>query len=434
MQDRANLDRVTGVQGSAILKDSELDPPGARAPARVLVVDDSRAQRQLLAVFLRRWGYEVLQSGSAEEALVLCATEPVDIVISDWMMTGMTGVEFCKQFRALPRAVYGYFILLTSKSEKAEIADGLEAGADDFVPKPVSSEELRARLRAGMRIISMQAELVEKNRVVAQTLDELQRLYDSLDRDLVEARKLQQTLVRDRRRDYGRAAVTLMIRSAGHVGGDLVGSFPIDAHRVALYAVDVSGHGVASAMMTARLAGYLSGSSPDQNMAFKLLPDGSRAVRAPAELMAAFNRLMLEELQVEQYFTMAYAEVDLRSGAVVLAQAGHPHPLVMRRDGRVERVGSGGMPVGLIPDARYEDAEVQLQRGDRLFLMSDGITECPGEGGFDLGEEGLARMLIRLGDLDSGALLEALIWDLAGFAGTDRLPDDVSALVLDYRG
>ncbi|MCB6178013.1 fused response regulator/phosphatase [Rhodobacter sp. Har01] len=415
------------------MKQDHLSGETVGAPARVLVVDDSRAQRQLLAMYLRRWGYEVFESASAEEALALCSAMRIEVVISDWMMTGMTGVEFCKRFRALPREGYGYFILLTSKSEKSEIADGLEAGADDFVPKPVSSEELRARLRAGMRIISMQAELVEKNRVVAQTLEELQRLYDSLDRDLVEARKLQQTLVRDRFRDFGRATVSLMIRSSGHVGGDLVGCFQLDDRRIAAYSVDVSGHGVASAMMTARLAGYLSGSSPEQNLAFQAMPDGGRMVRPPARLMMEFNRMMLEELQVEQYFTMAYAEVDLLSGDVRLAQAGHPHPVVLRSDGRLERVGSGGMPVGLIPDAVYDDTHFTLHRGDRLFLMSDGITECPGEGGFELGEDGLKRMLVRLADLDSPALLEALVWDLARHAGTDRLPDDVSGLILDFR-
>ncbi len=422
------------MQGSAALKDTlEIGGPGQVRPARVLVVDDSRAQRQLLSVYLRRWGYEVIESASGEEALAICAASSVDVVISDWMMAGMTGVEFCKRFRALARESYGYFILLTSKSEKAEIARGLEAGADDFVPKPVSSDELRARLRAGMRIISMQSELVEKNRVVAQTLEELQRLYDSLDRDLVEARKLQQTLVRDRFRDFGRATVSMMIRASGHVGGDLVGCFQIDPQRVAVYSVDVSGHGVASAMMTARLAGYLSAASADQNLAFRLLPDGRREVLSPAELMGAFNRLMLDELQVEQYFTMAYADIDLASGRVRLAQAGHPHPVILRAGGRLERVGQGGLPIGLIPHAGYEDTEFRLGPGDRLFLMSDGVTECPGQDGFDLGEEGLTRLLSRLADMPSPSLLEALVWDLAVHAGTERFPDDVSGLILDYR-
>ena len=143
---------------------------------------------------------------------------------------------------------------------------------------------------------------------------------------------------------------------------------------------------------------------------------------------------MLEEIQVEQYFTMAYAVLDLATGKVVLTQAGHPHPMVLRADGRLEMVGDGGLPIGLIPDATYDDSAVTLGAGDRLFLMSDGITECPGPTGLDLGEEGLALMLERLEGLDSPALLEALVWDLAAHAGSDRFSDDVSGVLLDYRG
>ncbi|MFE3836560.1 PP2C family protein-serine/threonine phosphatase [Pseudogemmobacter sonorensis] len=403
------------------------------APLRVLVVDDSRAQRQLLAVFLRRMGHEVAQSATAEEALELCAAQPVDLVISDWMMPGMNGVEFCRRFRALPREGYGYFILLTSKSERAEIALGLEAGADDFATKPVSAGELRARLRAGERILSMQAQLVERNRQVAEALAEQRRLYDALDRDLIEARKLQQTLLRDRHRDFGAARASMLIRASGHVGGDLVGAFRLDDSRAAVYSVDVSGHGVASAMMTARLAAYLSG-SVEQNLAFRQMPGGARTVRGPAELAGAFNRLMLDEIQVEQYFTMAYAEIELDSGRVRLAQAGHPHPMVIRADGGIERVGAGGLPIGLIPEAGFDEVEFSLAPGDRLFLVSDGITECPGRAGADLGEAGLADLILRLAALESGEFLEALVWCLTDFAGTGAFPDDVSALMLDYLG
>lgn len=401
------------------------------ATSRVLVVDDSRAQRHILAMYLRRWGYQVIEATSGEEALALCAEMPMGFIISDWMMTGMSGVEFCRQFKALPQESYGYFMLLTSKSEKSEIADGLLAGADDFVAKPVGSDELRARLRAGQRILSMRAELVEKNRQIAANMQELQKLYDALDRDLVEARKLQQTLVSERFRDYGAGSVSLMIRTSGHIGGDLVGSFRIDDQRVAVYSVDVSGHGVASAMMTARLAGYLSGSSPEQNLAMQQLPEGRRG---PAELAQAFNRLMIEDLQVEQYFTMVYAEIDLQTGAVALVQAGHPHPMVMRADGRIERIGEGGLPIGLIEAASYDTLTLQLAKGDRLILMSDGLTECLGPGGEELGEDGVKNMLTHLADLQSPELLEALIWDLSRFASSDSFADDVSAAVLDYRG
>ena len=414
---------------SATTEDPGLSGP--KAARHVLVVDDSRAQRHMLSMQLRRWGYQVSDCETAQAALDICAREEVEIIISDWMMPGLTGIEFCRKFRGLARESYGYFILLTSKSEKTEIADGLEAGADDFLAKPVSGSELRARLRAGERMLAMQAELLAKNRMVAQTLSELQKLYDSLDRDLIEARKLQQTLIRDRVRDYGWARASLMLRNSGRVGGDLVGSFRVDEDRVAIYSIDVSGHGVASAMMTARLAGFLTGSSPEQNLAYQLGPDGAHVLLPPDEVAGRFNRLMLEEIQAEQYFTMVFAVIDRTLGRISLVQAGHPHPMLVRPTGQVLRLGDGGLPIGLVPGAGYEACEIPIGPGDRLVLVSDGFTECPLPDGADFGEDGLIRSLTASAHLNGADLLEALVWDLTQQAGDESFPDDVSGIVFD---
>lgn len=404
------------------------------AQLRVLVVDDSKAQRKVLAMSLARWGYAVVEAASGDEALTLCRREAFDFVLSDWMMPGMTGLEFCKEFRAIPREGYGYFILLTSKSEKAEIADGLDCGADDFLTKPVSPDELRARLRAGERIVGMQQELVQKNKLVRSTLDELRKIYDSLDRDLIEARKLQQSLVPDRFRDFGGGTASLLLRPSGHVGGDLVGCFEIDADRVAIYSVDVSGHGVASAMMTARLAGLLSGNSPDQNIALSLSGAGICESWPPETVASRLNKLMLEDLQVDQYFTLAYAEISLVTGDVCLVQAGHPHPVILRKAGTIETLGVGGMPIGLILNAEYQRVDARLTPGDRLFLLSDGVTECPDQTGAELGEAGLETILQRNSALASPDLLGALIKDLTLFHRGPDFPDDVSGVVFDFVG
>jgi sigma-B regulation protein RsbU (phosphoserine phosphatase) len=406
----------------------------AFVPRSVLVVDDSAAQRKLVALQLARWGYQVTEAASGDAALLLCQRQKFEIILSDWMMPGMDGLAFCKAFRALPRESYGYFILLTSKSEKTEIASGLENGADDFVTKPVNSDELRARLRAGERILMMQEELFEKNDLITATLQELQKVYDSLDRDLIEARKLQQTLVRDRLRDFGRAQAALMLHSSGHVGGDLVGSFVIDDNRIGVFSIDVSGHGVASAMMTARLAGLLTGVSPAQNLALRINDQGKQDAWPPCEIAARLNRLMLDEIQVEQYFTMAYAELDLSTGKGILVQAGHPHHVIIRKNGSIEGVGDGGLPIGLIPDVSFDQVDFCLKAGDRLFLVSDGVTECMDAQGVELGAKGLEKILTNNMALSSPDLLEALVWDLHSYADNGDFTDDVSGLILDYRG
>jgi sigma-B regulation protein RsbU (phosphoserine phosphatase) len=267
----------------------------------------------------------------------------------------------------------------------------------------------------------MQAELMDRNRA-------LRRLYDALDRDLAEARRLQDSLVRDRLRDLGKAEVSLLLRPSGHVGGDLVGWFPLTADKIALYALDVSGHGVASALMTARLEGMLSPHAPGRNVAFQ---DGQ--VLAPDAVAARLNRMMTDEMRVDQYFTLVYAELALDSGTVRLVQAGHPHPLVLHRTGFVNRIGAGGFPVGLLPDASFQTLTFTLRPGDRLVIPSDGFTECPGKAG-DLGEAGLAALLRGKAGVSGMALHDALLQGLADHAGGGDFPDDVSAVILDYRG
>lgn len=409
--------------------------PAAQAqPLHVLVVDDSGLQRRILAASLTRWGYRVTEAGSGQDALAVCQTDPPDLVLSDWMMPGMDGLDFCRAFRNLPREEYGYFLLLTSKSEKEDVALGLDCGADDFLTKPVNPAELRARISAGTRIIGMQRQLTEKNRLIGSTLKELQVLYDALDSDLVEARKLQQSLVRERFRDFGGAQVSLLLRPSGHVGGDLVGFYPAGDTRVGLFAIDVSGHGISSALMTARLAGYLSSASAEYNVALTRRADGSHAPLPPARVVETLNRLVLEELQTEHYFTLLLADLDLATGRVVMVQAGHPHPLIQRVDGRLEVLGQGGLPVGLIDSAGFHEFDCTLSPGDRLVILSDGVLECPDPQNALLGNDGIARMLERLRSMTGGSFLEAMIWHLTEHAGGRDFPDDVSAIFLEFTG
>lgn len=416
---------------SPALRDAA-DAAGSRV-LTVLVVDDSRAQRRLICAGLQGSGYTVLQAESADQALALFGQHGADLILSDWMMPGMTGIDLCRAIRGLSREDYVYFILFTAKADKAAVAEGLEVGADDFLPKPVDPVELRARIRAGERLLTMQRELRNKNTLLTETLDELRTLYDTLDRDLVDARALQQSLLRERQQHFSTGQASMLLRPSGHIGGDMVGCFAIDDRRIGLYGFDVSGHGVASALLTARLAGLMSGASAEHNIAIELA-DGVQRPRCPALVAQAMNQLLMSEIQTDRYATLCYAEIDCQDGQVRLVQAGHPHPVVQHGDGRITHLGSGGLPIGLLADASYESFSTRLEPGDRLILVSDGITECPNATGEELGQEGFDVMLRRLSALRGNELTEALIWELARWAGHDDFPDDISCAVFEYDG
>ena len=400
----------------------------------MLIVDDSRAHLKLMSTILKRWGFKVAEASTGTEALEHLAEHPVDLVLSDWVMPGMSGIELCEQFRASGGESYVYFILLTSKSEAEDVARGLAAGADDFLSKPIDRNELQARIAAGERLIAMQRSVVEKNRLLEATLGQLQTLYDGIARDLIEARRLQQSLVPERFRTFPEGDVSLLLRPSGHVGGDLVGTITTEGDELGLYAIDVSGHGIASALLTARLAGYFSGSTPAHNIALVPTEDGGHQIRTPADICQGLNALTIGDLETELYFTMLFARCNLATGEVEIAQAGHPNPMIQRADGSVEFPGEGGMPIGLIEEALFGTITAELAPGDRLMFYSDGFTEQVNPEGDMLDEEGLARIAGLQADTMGGDFIEALIWHLADYAGDAEFDDDVSAVVFEYRG
>lgn len=398
----------------------------------VLVVDDSRAHCRLMSRTLERWGYRAREAGSGREALEICRAEEISLVISDWMMPGMTGVEFCRAYRELIGERPGYFILLTAQTEREALAEGLENGADDFLSKPFNAIELRARLRAGERMLNAQRDLTVKNGELSATLGKLSEAYGAIDRDLREARKFQEGLVPERFVPLGGADISLLFRPSGHVGGDMVGYFDIRPGEKGLYAVDVSGHGVSSALMTARIASYFSDAAPERNIALRRAPDGY-AMLPPDEVCRRLNALLQRDGESDLYLTMILARLVIETGEVTLCQAGHPSPLILRADGGMEFREAFGMPIGLVDDAEFSTTGIALGAGDRLLLYSDGITECPDPEGTILDEAGLTDILQDLGATDGPTYLSDLVAALERYACTDDFPDDLSAVLIERR-
>ena len=127
---------------------------------KVLIAEDDVVSRRMLQVFLMRWGYQVVMATDGAEAWrVLESSDAPRLAIVDWMMPVMDGIEICRREREAQRALPAYIILLTARGANEDIVKGLDAGADDYVTKPFNREELRARVRVGVRILELQSNL-----------------------------------------------------------------------------------------------------------------------------------------------------------------------------------------------------------------------------------------------------------------------------------
>jgi two-component system, cell cycle response regulator len=134
---------------------------GATPPLNVLVAEDDAVSRHILEVRLRSWGYNVRTVVNGVQALdAMQSQDAPTLLLLDWMMPGIDGIELCRRIRAQQMSVYPYILLLTARDAKRDLVIGLEAGADDYLTKPFHADELRARLRTGNRILTLQRELI----------------------------------------------------------------------------------------------------------------------------------------------------------------------------------------------------------------------------------------------------------------------------------
>jgi diguanylate cyclase (GGDEF)-like protein len=167
---------------------------------RILIADDSIVSRHLLDATLRKWGYEVVIACDGTEAWnILQSEDPPNIAVLDWVMPGLTGPEVCKRVRlhAREKAIYTYILLLTSKSQREDLIEGMEAGADDYLTKPFDQHELKVRLGPGRRIVELHQELISAREALRDqaTKDFLTRIWnrsyilDILDRELVRSNR-----------------------------------------------------------------------------------------------------------------------------------------------------------------------------------------------------------------------------------------------------
>ena len=408
-------------------------PPVLRAIKTVLVVDDSAAQRRIVAGFLTGWGLHSLQASSAKAAIRLFKKHRPNIILSDWMMPKMNGLDLCDTLRQITPDLYIYFILLTSRSTKAEMLQAFQQGADDFLSKPIAAIELHARITAAARLLDTQRKLKLKNRQIKVALRKTQALNAAMDKDLIAAQQLQTALIHNRHRRFGRFDIAALVENTGPVGGDLAGFFTIGATHIGFYIADVSGHDISAAMLTVRIASFFSAEAFGQNIAVKRLKTGQICPRQPHDILQSINQIMLKDVTTDHYLTMISGLLDLTSGRLCFAQAGHPYPILQAKKGMFHHIGRDSLPIGISQTVRYQDHHLQLALGERLILYSDGFSDGIYDQIIALGREGLQPLFARVQHLHGSALTQNILENIHAARDQTPLVDDLSALIITHR-
>lgn len=396
----------------------------------ILVVDDDALSLRLLIALVEKLGHRSISATDGLSAWELYRRHDCRVVISDWNMPGLDGIELLTRIRSLPGLGYTYFIMLTSRSDREDVAAGMAAGADDLLIKPISRDDLEARLNVAQRIVSLQRELSQRN-------FELSAVNERMRQDLQAAVRVQEALLPVQLPRIDGLDFAWLYRPCDQLGGDTLNIYRLDEHHIGFYVLDVSGHGVSSALLAVQVSRFLSpliaaGALPKRAISER---PGYR-LASPLEVIQELNHLFPMSDTAMQYFTIIYGHYHLPSHTVNLAAAGHPGPIVTHRDGRSTVHELSGNPIGFFPNetAQFAEASIVIEPGDRIYFFSDGVVETMAENQQIIGLERLAAAMVATVGEPVAEAQERIFQSLAGWRNGTPPTDDVSIVTIERRG
>jgi sigma-B regulation protein RsbU (phosphoserine phosphatase) len=403
----------TGVDTMAIRLQSESKIEMStinNSQAEILIVDDDTLSRKILSQVLTSAGYNCQVCGDGAEALEIIHARPPSLLLLDFDMPGANGAEVLKQLRSdqHPAVAQVPTIMLTAHGSEESEVSFLQAGADDFVTKPVNAAVLRARIETQLRLRSMRRQLEKQN-------DELERWRRDLERDLAAARLTQRSLIPQKPLMLPGWDVAACYHPVIQVGGDIYGWLRMKDGRILFWIADGSGHGAAAALLT--------------TLAKLLFHHGSVEHNTPASVMEAVNDDFRSTFGGRSFMTAMCVAVDRTTGSAHAVGAGHPPLLVVRHNGATESIASIAPPLGLIERPKFAETAINFEPGDAFLLYTDGLFGSSKNEGRRLTPQQLEKMLDHSAPT-AEVLLKRILERSAPGNGQNSLSDDMTALAV----
>lgn len=408
----------------------------------ILVVDDAPDNLMLLEAILETEGFShIYLASSASEAFEYIGIIPseknseIDLILMDIMMPDITGIEAIREIRNHTSYQDIPILVVSARSETSDLVEAFEAGAVDYITKPINELELLARIRSMLRLKSEtdhrkfhEEELEQITRQLEEKNLQVNNILQELREDLEAAGHLQRSLLPDKRVSIQGVKFSWFYEPCENIGGDLLNIVPMGDDMAAMFILDVSGHGIQSAMLAVTVHRMLS--AWEGSNSILRLPNGTP--RPPSEVTDELNAEFMLHKNNYQYFTMIYGLIDLKKRLLTCCRAGHTPLLIQKSDGQISVYSEGNVPVGLSENFRYEQFVVQLEAGDRVIMYSDGITEARRAHSRDFfGDERFYEMLRNTRSLSVEEAVQKVVEGFKSWLGDTRTPDDITLMIVE---
>ena len=369
----------------------------------ILLVDDNPTNLQVLFQTLEGLGCKLLIAKNGETALSIAGKALPDLILLDIMMPGIDGYEVCRQLKSNPATEGIPVIFLSALGETEDKVLGLQLGAVDYVTKPFQPDEVIARVNTHLTIHRLKREVESQK--------------DQLEHELEVVSEVQRKLLPKQLPAIDGFKLAVHYETSRYAGGDYYDIIKMPDNIWGFLIADAEGHSAPAAVLMAMTCAL-----------FRSYPG---VPTDPADVLKYLNQHLCKVAD-PSFMTALYAVYDAGSAALKFARAGHPQPMIYRfsENQTLELSCPGVFPMGIEPyDVEIPVAETTLQHGDRLLVYTDGLTERFNMEGKAYGEERLLHMLATDSTQDPREVVDAIMGDVARFAGR-RPADDDQALLL----
>ncbi|BAB73043.1 PP2C family protein-serine/threonine phosphatase [Anabaena sp. FACHB-709] len=375
---------------------------------QILIIDDDLSIQILLKRILQKQGYQIVTASNGEEGITQALTSRPALIICDWIMPGLNGLEVCHRIKTDPNLSTTFFILLTSLDSVADRVKGLDAGADDFITKPIEQNEMQARVRAGLRLHQLSRDLRTQKLLLEEELAEAAEYVRSLlPEPLDEPISINSRFIPSRQ-----------------LGGDCFDYYWLDDDCLALYLLDTAGHGLKAALPSISVLNLLR----------------SRALKnlnyyQPSDVLKSLNETFQMNYQNDKYFTIWYGVYHRIKRQLIYASAGHPPAILISGTSpgstEVQILRTPGMPVGMFPEAQYVDAYCDVEKLSSLYIFSDGAYEITKSDGKLWSLDAFIQILASVHH-NEDYQLDQVLNCLTALNSKDIFEDDLSILLVKF--